>query len=309
VVVAGPTASGKSGLALAVAEKFSGDVINADSMQLYRELRLISARPDDAAMGRAPHRLYGVLPASERCSAGRWVSLALAEIADTLAHGRLPVIVGGTGLYLRALMTGLSRIPSVAALYRDAAERRFQDIGATAFHAELAGIDLIAAERISPNDRQRMIRAREVFDATGRTLSDWQREPPENAGQGYQFATILLAPPRAELYAAIDSRFEAMIEAGAMDEARKFAQLGLDPALPAAKAIGLRPLMAHVAGEIPLAQALELGQRESRRYAKRQGTWFRHQIIPNITHETKLIESYDYNIFSFISNFLLTTTS
>ena len=309
VVVAGPTASGKSGLALAIAENFSGDVINADSMQLYRELRLITARPNEAALARARHRLYGVLAASQRCSAGRWLTLALAEIADTLARGRLPVVVGGTGLYLRALMTGLSRIPDVADEYRDAAERRFKDIGAAAFHAELVETDPVAARRLSPNDRQRLVRAREVFDATGRTLSDWQSEPPENAAQGYRFATVLLAPRRDELYAAIDARFARMVDAGAIDEARDFADLGLEPDLPAAKAVGLRPLMRCAAGEISLAEALELGRRESRRYAKRQGTWFRHQIIPQITLETKLIESIDTKIFPYISKFLLTTTA
>jgi tRNA dimethylallyltransferase len=277
-------------------------------MQLYRELRVITARPDDAALARAPHRLYGVLPASERCSAGRWVALALAEIAEALARGRLPIVVGGTGLYLRALMTGLSRIPPVAAMYRDAAEQRFQTLGAAAFHDELVDIDPIAARRLSPNDRQRMVRAREVFDATGRTLSDWQREPPEQAGQGHEFATVLLTPSRGDLYAAIDARFTDMVESGALEEARRFAQLGLYPDLPAAKAIGLRPLMRHGAGEIPLSEALELGQRESRRYAKRQGTWFRHQIIPQITVETKLMENKSEKIFSYISKFLLTTT-
>jgi tRNA dimethylallyltransferase len=306
VIVAGPTASGKSNVALAIAEKFSGDVINADSMQLYRELRVITARPDDDTMARAPHRLFGVLPAAERCSAGRWLSLALAEIAATLARGRLPVVVGGTGLYLRALMTGLSRIPTVPAEHRLAAERRFGEIGAAAFHAELARIDPVAAQRLSPNDRQRMIRAREVFEATGRPLSDWQREPPETAGQGYRFATMVLAPPRADLYAAIDARFQRMVDHGAVDEARRFAALGLDPALPATKAIGLRPLIRHAAEEISLTEALELGQRESRRYAKRQGTWFRHQIIPQITLETKLSECRNTRIFALISGFLLT---
>ena len=277
-------------------------------MQLYHELRLITARPDDAALAQTPHRLYGVLSAAEKCSAGRWASLALVEIADTLARGRLPVVVGGTGLYLRALTTGLSRIPTVPAAHRAAAERRLKEIGAAVFHAELAGIDPVAAGRLSPNDRQRLVRAREVFDATGRTLSDWQREPPENVGPGYRFATLLLAPPRSDLYAAIDSRFAAMVEAGAIDEAREFAALGLDPDLPAAKAIGLRPLVRHAAGEIPLAEALELGQRESRRYAKRQGTWFRHQIIPQITIETNFLERNNKKIFSFVSKFLLTTT-
>lgn len=278
-------------------------------MQLYAELRLITARPDDAMLGRAPHRLYGVLSASERCSAGRWASLAQAEIADALAHGRLPVVVGGTGLYLRALMTGLSRIPAASVEVRAAAERRFKDIGPAAFHAELAEIDPVAAGRLSPNDRQRLVRAREVFDATGRTLSDWQREPREQAGPGHDFATLLLMPPRAELYAAIDARFAAMVAAGAVDEARNFAELGFDPDLTAAKAIGLRPLMRHAAGEIPLTEAVELGRRESRRYAKRQGTWFRHQIIPQMTIEKKLIERSYKEIFSFVTKFLLTTTA
>ena len=306
VIVAGPTASGKSDLALAIATEFGGTVINADSMQLYRELSVITARPGPETTARTPHRLYGELPAAERCSAGRWHGLAVAEIDACAAAGRLPVVVGGTGLYLRALMTGLSRVPPVAPEIRAAAQDRLERMGGAAFHAELANDDPVMADRLSPNDRQRLIRAREVLDATGRSLADWQREPPETDHRNDSFAPILLTPPREELYAACDRRFERMVAAGAVDEARAFAGLRLAPDLPAAKAIGLRPLIRHAAGEIDLDEALLLGQRETRRYAKRQSTWFRHQITPARTYSEQYSERVKSEIFSFISYFMLT---
>ncbi len=306
IVVAGPTAAGKSELALVVAERFGGTVVNADSIQLYRELSIITARPGKQALARAPHRLYGVLPAADRCSAGHWRDLAGREIDASHAAGRVPVVTGGTGLYLRALISGLSRMPPVPARIRAAKRDRLERIGGPAFHAELARRDPVMAARLSPGDSQRLIRAAEVLEATGRSLADWQLEPPSRTGPALRFAVILLMPPRETLYAACDARFDRMMAGGALEEARGFAALGLDDDLPAVKAVGLRPLIRLARGEIPEDEARALGQRETRRYAKRQTTWFRHQMSPSLRFEEKFSERLTGEIFPYISEFLLT---
>ena len=309
VVVAGPTASGKSALALEIAEAFRGTVINADSMQVYRELPILTAAPDRAARARVPHRLFGVIPAREGCSAGHWRGLAVAEIAAANDAGRLAVVVGGTGLYLRVLLTGLARIPPVPNGLRRAVRGRLGRDGAAALHAELAARDPVMAARLTPGDGQRVARAIEVLEATGRSLADWQRpRPGPGAADRLRFLTLLLMPPRAALYAACDARFEAMIAHGALDEARALGAGGLDPALPAMKAVGLRELLRHGAGEITLEEASRLGRQATRRYAKRQITWFRNQMIPDHTIGAQYSETIKPKIFSYISNFLLTST-
>ncbi|MFN4283341.1 MAG: tRNA (adenosine(37)-N6)-dimethylallyltransferase MiaA [Alphaproteobacteria bacterium] len=296
LVIGGPTASGKSALALALAERANGAVINADSMQVYRELPTLTAQPDAAAQARAPHLLYGVLGLEETCSAGRWLDMAKAAIAEARAAGRLPIVVGGSGLYLRALMGGLNEIPPVPEATRAAIRARLAAIGPPAFHAELAARDPEMAARLRPTDPQRLARAAEVLAATGRSLADWQRDVvlPPVAGT---LRAVLVAPPRDALYAACDARFAAMLAAGALDEARavaaRLAAAGaagapLDPALPALKALGLRELMAHLAGEIGLAEATAAAQMATRRYAKRQMTWFRGQFLSDFVIYEKL---------------------
>ncbi len=304
VVVAGPTAGGKSALALALAREFDGAVVNADSMQLYRELRVLTARPSDAATAEAPHRLYGVLGAADPASAGRWRALALEAIAAERKHKRLPIVVGGTGLYLRALMHGLSPIPPVPDDIRQAARALHAKLGGEKFRAELAKRDPAAAERLAPGDTQRLIRAYEVVEATGVKLSAWQAMPGE-AG-GFRFFSILVMPPRPALNAAIDARFLAMMEAGALDEARRLAALSLDPALPALKALGVPALVKHVNGLISLEKAVELAQLASRQYAKRQATWFRHQFKPDLVVDAQYSERILLGIFKKIRRFLLT---
>ncbi len=278
VIVAGATASGKSGLALALAEAFGGVVVNADSMQVYRELSVLTARPGPAETERVPHRLYGVLPGAEACSAGRWRGLALAEIEDALDAGRLPILAGGTGLYLRALEQGLSAIPPVPQAVRAAARARHGALGGTAFHAALAERDPETAARLHPSDSQRLIRAWEVLEASGRPLSAWQREP---AGPGlpHRRLRLVLAPPRAALYAACDRRFMQMMEDGALDEVDRLLALGLDPSLPVMRALGVPQLARHLGGEITLEEAVAAGRQATRRYAKRQLTWLRTQMI------------------------------
>lgn len=306
LVVAGPTASGKSALALAVAEAFDGVVINGDSMQVYRELRILTARPSPEEEMRVPHRLYGVLSVAERCSAGHWRELALAEIAAAHAAGRLPVVCGGTGLYLKALVEGLPAMPEIPAAIRRRLAARLRSAGAAALHAELLTRDPAIAARIEPTDSHRISRALEVLEATGRSLADWQAGPAAPPARDLRFATILLAPPRAALYAACDRRFEAMIEAGVVDEVRQLIAMGLEPSLPAMKALGIRELSDFLQESCDLARAAAAAQQATRRYAKRQMTWFRHQIVADLVVSAQFSESLLPEIFAFIRPKLLT---
>ncbi|WP_372397243.1 tRNA (adenosine(37)-N6)-dimethylallyltransferase MiaA [Azospirillum sp. HJ39] len=282
IVIGGPTASGKSGLALAIAEAFGGTVINADSMQLYADLDLLTARPPAADLARAPHRLYGVLTAAERGSAARWREMALAEIAAARTEGRLPVVVGGTGLYLRALMQGLSEVPAVSDDIRAAAHARLAAVGGEAFRAELVARDPASA-KLNPGDTTRLTRAWEVLEATGQPLSHWQSLAPQGAPEDLRFIVHVLDPPRADLYAQCDRRFELMMEQGALEEVRRLDALAreqdLAPDLPVLKALGVPELRRFLQGDIALEEAVALAQQSTRRYAKRQVTWFRHQIV------------------------------
>lgn len=305
VILAGPTASGKSGLALRLAEEFGGVVINADSMQVYGVLRVLTARPGPEDEARAPHRLYGILPPSELCSAGRWRALAVAECQAAWAAGKLPVVVGGTGLYLRSLSQGLSPIPDIPDAVRAAARALFAELGNDAFHARLAERDPAMAARLHPGNSQRLTRAWEVLEATGRSLADWQAEPAADRVDA-EFATLLIAPPRDELYRSCDRRFRAMIGQGALDEVRALTALDLDPALPAMKALGVPELAAHLRGELPLDEAVARAQQATRNYAKRQLTWFRHQLAAYHTLPAQFSERFSDEIFSIIRQFLLT---
>jgi tRNA dimethylallyltransferase len=274
IVVAGPTASGKSALALAIARQFDGIVVNADSMQVYRDLAILTARPEAEALAAAPHQLYGMLPATERCSAGRWHHMAVALMAE--APERLHVVVGGTGLYLRALMEGLAPIPDVPASVAADGAARLAELGARGLHAELARIDPTMAARLEPADAQRILRAWCVHRATGRSLAAWQAEKDHGAVDVR--LVLALMPPREVLYAACNARFEQMVEAGAVDEVRGLLALGLDPSLPAMKAVGVRELTRVLREGLPLRAAIAAAQQETRRYAKRQMTWIRHQM-------------------------------
>jgi tRNA dimethylallyltransferase len=306
VIIAGPTASGKSALALDAAEEFTGTVINADSMQVYRELRVLTARPTDGDEARVPHRLFGALPATEACSVGRWLGMARAEIEAARGAGRLPILVGGTGLYLKALTDGLAPVPGIPQGIRSEARRLHARLGGEAFRAELAKVDAEAARRLEAGDSQRLIRAFEVVRATGHPLADWQRQGAGGPATDARFATIVLAPPRDALYAAIDARLDTMIEEGALDEVAALDRLGLDAGLPAAKAVGVPELRRHLRGEITLDEALDSAKRASRNFAKRQLTWLRHQMPGAHVVPAQYSESLRPEIFSFICQFLLT---
>ncbi len=305
VIVAGPTASGKSALALDLARALGGTVINADSMQVYRELRILTARPSPQEEAIVPHRLYGVLPAAESCSAARWRTLALQTIAEAHEAGRLPILAGGTGLYLRTLSAGLSPIPEVPPAVRRETRRRLAEIGNAAFHAELGGRDPAMAARLHPGDSQRLLRAMEVLVATGRSLADWQHEPTEGAA-GLAVFTIALLPPRPVLRERISARFAAMLAAGALVEARSLAALRLPEDLPAMKAHGVRELIGHLAGALTLEEASRRAILLTGQYAKRQSTWLRHQMAKDYV----LDECYNGTMSPFMANkirhFLLT---
>ena len=304
VLIAGPTASGKSALALSLAERLGGEIVNADSMQLYREMRVLTARPSQAEEARVPHHLYGVIPAREPLSAGLWAVRAAGVMREIAARGRLPIIVGGTGLYFRALVEGLSPIPQIPEEIRERVRAEVAEAGPHA-HALLAEADPVLAEAVSSSDRQRIARGIEVFRATGRQLSAWQKEPPEPLVTG-NFAKIVLAPERQWLRERIDRRFDLMLAEGALEEARTMAALDLAPSLPAMKALGLRPLIRHLAGEISLEEAAEEGKRESRAYAKRQETWFRTQMISWKAFSAQFSKSLNAEILSFIDDLGLT---
>jgi tRNA dimethylallyltransferase len=289
VLIAGPTASGKSALALALAERIGGTIVNADSMQVYCDLRVVTARPTPAEEARVPHRLYGHVDAAANYSVGQYLADARAALDDCRRNGRTAIFVGGTGLYFKALTAGLAAVPPIPPEIRDNVRARLAEHGAPALHAELTRLDPAAAARLSPNDRTRVARALEVVEATGRPLADWQAHGLP-ALIGADAPRVFISPDRAALYAGIDARFSTMIAAGALDEVRLLAARRLDPLLPAMKAHGVPWLIRHLGGEITLEKAAHHARLDTRHYAKRQFTWFRHQLgdWPRIAPEAAL---------------------
>lgn len=278
VLIAGPTASGKSALAFALAQKLGGVIVNADSMQVYRDLRIITARPSVEEERRLPHRLYGHVDAAENFSVGRWCEEAAAVLAETQRTVRAAVLVGGTGLYFNALTRGIAAVPPIPANIREEVRARLASDGVAALHAELKWRDPAAAARLMPGDRARITRALEVVLATGRSLLDWQETNNPAGVDPARAAKIFLMPERDELLRRIDARFDAMMAAGALEEVRALAGRNLDPDLPAMKAHGVPWLIRHLSGEIALEQAVEEAKRDTRQYTKRQATWFRNQL-------------------------------
>ena len=277
ILVAGPTASGKSALALDLARQNRGTIINADAMQVYAGLPILSAQPAAEDMAQIPHLLYGTQPPETASSAGVWLEQANAAVHSVLDSGRTPILVGGTGLYFRAFMSGLADIPEIPESVRDETQELYDALGDDAFRQKLAVMDAESAAKLAKNDRQRLIRAYEVAQHTGKPITYWQQQKSKTPFDDFAFERHLLLPPREELYAKCDARFRLMIERGAMDEVREFMKRGLDAALPAMKTIGLREIAAHQAGEITLDEAVKQAQQATRNYAKRQMTWFRNQ--------------------------------
>ena len=289
LIVAGPTCSGKSALALHLARRWGGTVINADSMQVYRELRILTARPTPEDEAAAPHRLYGVRPAAEPSNAAWWRTAAL----EAMAAAERPILCGGTGLYLRALTAGLADIPDPGEPARAEARALLAELGAASLHARLREADPATAATLRPGDGQRIARAWEVWRGTGRGLADWRRATPTESG--WQFAAILLDPPRAELRAAIAARFAAMLQGGALEEAAALLAQRLDPALPALRAHGVPELGAYLRGETTLADAERRAVLATGQYTKRQATWFRHQPLVPTGATEKINARYGYS--------------
>jgi tRNA dimethylallyltransferase len=275
-LIAGTTASGKSHAALELAKRLGGVIINADSMQVYREARILTARPSDEDMTMVPHRLYGHVPAREAYSTGRYQSDAAEALAEARRLRRTPIFVGGTGLYFNALTRGLSDMPAVPAGVRAAARAYLDEIGNERFHAQLAQRDPELAMQLKTGDRQRLLRAFEVFEASGKPLSYWQTHAGQPVLQGLRLATFVFEIPRALLRERIETRFREMIARGAMAEALALADL--EPSLPAAKIIGRRELLACHHGTLTKDEAIARSVVATRQYAKRQDTWFRHQL-------------------------------
>ncbi len=290
-LIAGPTASGKSALALRLAQEIGAEIVNGDALQLYADLRLLTARPSIEEEAQAPHHLFGTVDAADGWSVGRWQRAATSALNEIAERGRPAVVVGGTGLYFRALTHGLADVPQTPAEVRRASAADFDALGEAAFRDRLAQVDPAAEARISPADRQRLSRAWEVYAATGTSLSDWQART-DPALEPASWNAVALEPPRAALYDRCDVRLKNMIDLGALDEVAALAARRLDPALPAMKAVGYRELAAYLRGETSLAEGLEAAQRETRRYAKRQSTWLRGQMadwprIEAVDHESQ----------------------
>jgi tRNA dimethylallyltransferase len=277
LLIMGPTASGKSALALALAERVGGEIVNADSMQVYRDFRLLTARPTPEEEERAPHHLYGHVDAARLYSTGRWITDALAVVREIAARAKTPIVAGGTGLYFKALTQGLADIPAPDPGLREHLRARVAGEGAAALHAELLRLDPQTAGRLEPNDAPRILRALEVLETTGESISSLQASTKPALAADEWFG-VKLTPDRTRLYASIDARFDAMLSAGALDEVRVFAARNLDPSLPAMKAHGAPALMAHLRSELTLDEAAEIGKRDTRHYAKRQFTWLANQM-------------------------------
>lgn len=280
ILIAGPTASGKSKLALKLAERLGGAIVNTDSMQVYGVLDVLTARPEADDLRRAPHRLYGHVPPSVAYSTGAWLRDVTRLVDEGMPGGLRPIFVGGTGLYFRALTEGMSEMPDIPAHIRDRWRSALLEEGAEALHRRLAQQDAAAAARLKPADGQRIVRALEVWDASGRSILDWQGQRGQPLVERASAQCLVIEPDRDELGARIGLRFDAMLERGALDEVRELARLDLDPALPAMKAIGVRELQAALAGEMSFAEAIERAKTATRQYAKRQSTWFRNQLGP-----------------------------
>lgn len=278
ILIAGPTASGKSALAIELARRLNGVVINADSMQVYRDLRILTARPTAQEEAQTPHLLFGHVDAAVNYSAGLWIADVRQAIAATRAEGRTPVIAGGTGLYFKALLHGLSDIPQVPGAVRERVRAAAEGQPTPDLHARLASLDQASANRLKSNDRQRILRALEVFAATGRSLTSFQAQRGDPVLVASRCRCVFLAPDRRALYGRIDQRFDAMLANGALDEVKALGARRLDPALPAMRAHGVPGLLAFLNGALSEQDAVAKGKLDTRHYAKRQFTWFRHQM-------------------------------
>ncbi len=298
LVLLGPTASGKSALAVEIAREVNGVVINCDSMQVYQDLHIITARPDKGEMGDIPHKLYGVVPGSVRCNAAYWTDLAIPEIKQAFDQGQQPILVGGTGFYIKALQEGLSPVPDIPENIRQQGIQMLKEKGNQAFFDALKEQDPKVVEQLDVGDSQRLLRAWEVITHTGKSLYDWQQKHQPKAPTGWHYKIIALMPEREKVYAKVNERFEAMMENGALEEVEKLRAKNLDASLPVMKAHGVPELIRSLEGEISFAQAIEKAQQNTRNYVKRQYTWLRHQLEPDLILKDNVMNS---TLLSFLS--------
>lgn len=291
VILTGPTASGKTKLALEIAEIMPAVIINGDAMQLYREIPILSAQPTKEEQQSTPHALYGVLEIPDECTAARWAEMAVEQIRHAWQKGLLPLVVGGSGLYHKTLMEGISPVPGMSPEARAKARALIKDIGNEAFHAALLKADPQIAARLKPGDTQRMLRAYEVWLSTGIPLSQWQKAKPVPYLEA-DYRCFALMPPREVIYGNINARFPLMLEHGALDEARALMEKGYDEALTGMRAHGVRELIAYLKGEVTREEAIEKSCQITRNYAKRQTTWINHQMpgVMHIDSAAKLLE-------------------
>ncbi len=300
ILIAGPTASGKSAAALALARQLGGVVINADSMQVYSGLRVLTARPSEQDEALVPHKLYGFVPPAEAYSVGRWLGDVADEIDAAHKGKQTPILVGGTGLYFKALLEGLAPVPDVPEQVRYYWRGQAERLSGAELYDMLAARDPAMADRLRPQDPQRIVRALEVIDATGRSLSEWQAAPVQSVLDLHDVRAVVVAPEREIIYARCEERFAAMLDGGALDEVAALMALELDSRLPAMRALGVAALMAHLRGEIGLEEAATRVKTETRRYAKRQLTWLRSNMITWKWFVEKDMVSLDPQLFAFI---------
>ena len=303
IIICGPTGAGKSSMALNLAKKFKGVIINADSVQIYREIKILSGRPTSDDYRQAPHRLYGIMSIFKPCTLGIWRKMALEIIKECERSGHLPIICGGTGLYIKFLLNELSAIPEIPPSIKLEAREKLKELGNENFIELLSKNDPVSASRIKSGDTNRLLRAWEVFTATTKPLSYWHKKS-RKAGSQHKFFKVCLMPERKALYSICDQRFLDFVEQGAVEEARAFDFITASPELPASKTLGLLELIKYTKGELELSDAIEQAQRTTRRYAKRQLTWFRHQLDEDFLIQNLCCRKTQSDCFKKIVNFL-----
>ncbi len=306
IIITGPTASGKSALAIDIAREFNGRIINADSMQIYSDLRIVTARPSAADEKIVPHSLYGILDGVQICSANIWRNMAIDAIETTFDDGLLPIICGGTGMYLKTLTEGMSYIPDINKDIRADIRSRLDEVGSLAVYDELAKIDPTMAARLNPADKQRVARALEVVMSTGRSLAKWQQDKPIAPPEYLKFHIITIAPPRDILYDRCNKRFAKMLQYGALEEVKKLMQRNIKSSLPIMRALGVAPIISYLNNEISLKDAEIKACAMTRQYAKRQMTWINNNIISKKHINSQYSEKIIHEIFPFICENILT---
>ncbi len=306
IILSGPTASGKSALALFIAQKFDAVIINCDSKQLYKEIPIITAQPTADEMAQIPHELYGCISVAEHCSVGRWIDMVKPVIDKTHADGKIPMLVGGTGMYIKYLTEGIPQMPDIDEEIRTQVRAQIQEEGSAVTHTKLAAIDPDIAAKLEPGDSQRIARAMEVIRQTGKSLLYWQQQKAEAIYPADSFIKFFLSPPREKVYENCNSRFVKMLDAGLMDEMKALDAMQLDPELPSMRSHGVPEMLAYLHGNMTLEEAVEQSQQNTRHYIKRQFTWFRNQMKDTVCLDDFDIDAVKTKMLKELKQFLLT---